>query len=53
MPGFTPTTSMVVVGEKLGMDPWIGQPTCRGLGREPFFLGAVALSNVIDDSVKG
>jgi hypothetical protein len=35
------------------MDPWIDQPTCYRLGREPFSSGAVALSNVVDDSVKG
>jgi hypothetical protein len=32
MLGFTPTTSMAVVGEKLGMDPWVSQPACCGLG---------------------
>jgi hypothetical protein len=44
---------MAVLGEKLGTDPQIGQPSCRGLGREPFFLGAVALLNSIDNYVKG
>jgi hypothetical protein len=29
---------------------WIDQPACYGLCREPFFLGAVTLSNAIDDS---
>jgi hypothetical protein len=53
MLGFTPTTSIAVMGEKLSMNPWIGQPECCGLGREPFFSGAVALSNTIDDSMKG
>jgi hypothetical protein len=51
--GFTPTASMVGSGEKLGTDPQIGQPACCGLCREPFFSGAVALSIIVDDSVKG
>jgi hypothetical protein len=51
--GFAPTTSMVVLGEKLGMDPWIGQSSCCGLGREPFFSGAIALLNSVDDYAKG
>jgi hypothetical protein len=51
--GFTPTASMSVLGEKLGMDPQIGQPACCGLYREPFFSGAVALSIDVDDFVKG
>jgi hypothetical protein len=53
MLSFTPTTSMVVVGEKLCMDPQIGQPTCCELEQEPFFSGVVALSNAVDDIVKG
>jgi hypothetical protein len=40
-------------GEKLGMDPWIGQPARWGLCREPFFLGVVALSIVVEDFTKG
>jgi hypothetical protein len=36
--GFAPTASMVGLGEKLGTDPWIGQPSCCGFGQEPFFL---------------
>jgi hypothetical protein len=51
--GFTPTASMAVLGEKLGTDPWIGQPTCSRLCREPFFLVGVALSIAIDDFMKG
>jgi hypothetical protein len=51
--GFTPTASMAVLGEKLGTDPWIGQPTCCELGRESFFSGAVALSIAVDDIAKG
>jgi hypothetical protein len=51
--GFTPTTSMVVLGEKLGMDLWIGQLACCGLGQEPFFSGAVALFIAVDDFAKG
>jgi hypothetical protein len=46
--GFAPTTSMTVLGEKLGMDPWIGHPACCGLYREPFFSGAVAQLNSVD-----
>jgi hypothetical protein len=46
--GFTPTTSVVALGEKLGTDPWINRLLCWGLGREPFFSGAVALSNAVD-----
>jgi hypothetical protein len=51
--GFTPTTSMAGSREKLGMDPWIGQPACCGLCQEPFFSGAVALTIVVDDFSKG
>jgi hypothetical protein len=39
-------------GEKLGTDPWVGQPVRWGLCREPFFSGAVALSIVVEDFVK-
>jgi hypothetical protein len=46
------TASLVGSEEKLGTDPWIGQPACCGLGREPFFSGAVTLSNSIDDTQK-
>jgi hypothetical protein len=41
------------MGEKLGMDPWTGQSSCWGLGREPFFLGEVDLFKSIDDYAKG
>jgi hypothetical protein len=51
--GFAPTTSMTALGEKLGTDPWIGQPTCCGLCQEPFFSGAVTLFNSVDDYVEG
>jgi hypothetical protein len=51
--GFAPTTSMVVLGEKLGTDPQIGQPTCCELCREPFFSVVVALLNSVDDYMKG
>jgi hypothetical protein len=44
------TASLVSSGEKLGTDPWIGQPACCRLCREPFFLRAVTLSNSVDDS---
>jgi hypothetical protein len=53
MLGFTLTASMTVVEEKLGMDQRIGQSVCCGLGRKPFFSGAVALSNTVDDFIKG
>jgi hypothetical protein len=50
---FTPTASVTILGEKLSMDPRIGQPACGGLCQEPFFSGAVALSIVVDDNAKG
>jgi hypothetical protein len=50
---FTPSASMTVLGEKLGMDSWIGQASCCGLGREPFFSGAVALFIVVNYFTKG
>jgi hypothetical protein len=53
MLGFAPTILMIGSGEKLGTDPRIGQPTCSGLCREPFFSRAVALLNSVDDYVKG
>jgi hypothetical protein len=46
------TTSLAGSGEELGMDPQIGQPTCWRLCREPFFSGAVTLSNSVNDSRK-
>jgi hypothetical protein len=49
---FSPTASLAVMGEKLGMDPQIGQPTCYGLCRELFFSGAVDLFKSIDDFMK-
>jgi hypothetical protein len=51
--GFTPTTSMAGSGEKLGMDPWIGQPSGCGLCQESFFSRAVALFIAADDYAKG
>jgi hypothetical protein len=51
--GFALTASMAVLGEKLGMDPWIGQPVCCALCREPFFSGAVAPLNFVDGYMKG
>jgi hypothetical protein len=50
---FDPTASLVGSREKLGMDPWIGQPVCCGLCQEPFFSGAVALLNFVDYFVNG
>jgi hypothetical protein len=40
-------------GEKLGTDPWIGWTSCCELCQEPFFLGAVTLSIIVDDFAKG
>jgi hypothetical protein len=51
--GFTPTASMAVSREKLGMDPRIGQPVGCGLCQGPFFSGAVVLLKSVDDYVKG
>jgi hypothetical protein len=39
-PWLNSTASLVSLGEKLGMDPCIGQSTCCGLYWEPFFSGA-------------
>jgi hypothetical protein len=47
------TASMAVMGEKLGMEPRISQLVCCGLGREPFFYGAVDPFNSVDDFMKG
>jgi hypothetical protein len=48
-----PTTSLAVVGEKLGTDLWIDQPACCGFCQEPFFSGAVDLFKSVDDCAKG
>jgi hypothetical protein len=45
--------SLAVLGEKPGMDPRIGQPSCWGLCQEPYFSGAVDLFKSIADFVKG
>jgi hypothetical protein len=50
--GFATTALMAVSGEKLGTNLQIGQPTCCGLCREPFFSGVVALLNSVDDYMK-
>jgi hypothetical protein len=50
---FAPTASLVGPGEKLGIDPWIGQLVCCGLRWEPFFTRTVILLNSVDDYVKG
>jgi hypothetical protein len=34
------------------MDPQTSQPACCGLGREPFFSGAVDLLKSVNDYVK-
>jgi hypothetical protein len=52
MLGFVPTALTVVLGEKLGMDPQIDQPSYCGLDRKPFFSGAVTQLNSVDDYVK-
>jgi hypothetical protein len=44
---------MATLGEIFGMDPQIGQPSCYESGREPFFSEVVALSNTVDDFMKG
>jgi hypothetical protein len=51
--GFAPTASLVGSGEKLDMDPQIGQLACCGLCWEPFFSEAVARLSSVDDFVKG
>jgi hypothetical protein len=48
-----PHSSLVVVEEKLGMNPWIEWPSCCRLCREPFFSGAVELFKSVDDCMKG
>jgi hypothetical protein len=50
---FAPTTSTTVLGEKLGTKAQIDQPSCCGLGQEPFFSGAVTLLNSVDGYIKG
>jgi hypothetical protein len=48
-----PTASLVVVGEKLGMDLRIRWSSSYGLCREPFFSGVVDMYKSVDDFVKG
>jgi hypothetical protein len=48
-----PHASLVGSGEKLGMDPWIGQLKCCALCREPFFSGAVGSVQIYRRLVKG
>jgi hypothetical protein len=43
---------MAGLGEKLGKDPQIGQPSCSGLCQKPFFLRAVDLPIAVDDGAK-
>jgi hypothetical protein len=50
---FSAIASLAVMGEKLGMDPWIGQPACCRLCQEPFFSGAVNLFKSVDNCMKG
>jgi hypothetical protein len=49
----TPPTLLAGSGEKLGMDPWIGQPACWRLCREPFFSGAVRSVQICRCLMKG
>jgi hypothetical protein len=51
--GFASTALLVGSGDKLGTNSWIDQLSCCELCREPFFSGAVALLNSIDDYTKG
>jgi hypothetical protein len=44
---------MAGTGEKLSMDPRIGQSAGWGLCREPSLSGAVALSIAVEDFAKG
>jgi hypothetical protein len=44
---------MAGMGEKLGMDPRIGQPARWGLCQELFFSGATTLSIAVEDFAKG
>jgi hypothetical protein len=48
-----PTASLAAMGEKVGMDPRIGQPSCCRLFREHLFSGAVDLFKSVDDYTKG
>jgi hypothetical protein len=48
-----PPASLAGSGEKLGTDPRIGQPTCYGLCREPFFSGAVGSIQICRRLTKG
>jgi ribonuclease I len=47
------TASLVVMGDKLGTDPWTSQSACYGLSQEPFFSETVGLFKSIDNYVKG
>jgi hypothetical protein len=48
-----PPASLAGSGEKLCMDPRIGQPACCGLCREPFFSGAVGSVQIYRCLTKG
>jgi hypothetical protein len=47
------TASLVGLGEKYGIDSWIGQPACCGLCQESFFSGAVRSVQICRRLVKG
>jgi hypothetical protein len=48
-----PLASLACSGEKLGTDPWFGQPACCGLCREPFFLRVVGSVQIYWRLTKG
>jgi hypothetical protein len=48
-----PPASLAGSGEKLGTDPWIGQPACCRLCRDPFFSGAVRSVQICRRLAKG
>jgi hypothetical protein len=52
-PWLKPTASLVGLGEKLGMDPCIGQSACYGLCQKPFFSGAVGSIQICRWLVRG
>jgi hypothetical protein len=48
-----PPASLAGSGEKLDMDPRIGQAACCGLCWEPFFSGAVRSVQICQSLMKG
>jgi hypothetical protein len=47
------TASLIGLGEKLGMDPWIGESACCGLCWVPFFSGVVGSVQICRWLMKG